>query len=114
MAENKKAFAPVFVRILLFLLLAVGLVFFLPFSWFSLCYARVAADPAEKKQQIEKIEKDLDREREQLLKFDEKEEKLLEELSQLEKEIEKKEKASRSWRKKSPSSRKICGRTRPR
>jgi len=93
MAENKKAFAPVFVRILLFLLLAVGLVFFLPFSWFSLCYARVAADPAEKKQQIEKIEKDLDREREQLLKFDEKEEKLLEELSQLEKEIEEKRKS---------------------
>ncbi|NTV34589.1 MAG: peptidoglycan DD-metalloendopeptidase family protein, partial [Deltaproteobacteria bacterium] len=53
---------------------------------------RAAADPAEKKQQIEKIEKDLDREREQLLRFDEKEEKLLEELSHLEKEIEEKRK----------------------
>jgi len=88
MAERKKG------RTLL-----VAGVFLLPALWFisllslcgpSLCYGRPAADPAEKKQQIEKIEKDLDREREQLLKFDEKEERLLEDLSQLEKEIEEK------------------------
>lgn len=48
--------------------------------------------PEDKKQQIEKIEKDLSREREQFLKFDEKEERLLEELSQLEREIEGKRK----------------------
>ena len=58
----------------------------------SLSYARVGSDPAEKKQQIEKIENDLNREREQLLKFDEKEEKLLEEISHLEREIEEKRK----------------------
>lgn len=58
----------------------------------SLSLGRPAADPAEKKQQIEKIEKDLSREREELLKYDEKEEKLLEELSQLEKDIEGKRK----------------------
>jgi septal ring factor EnvC (AmiA/AmiB activator) len=55
----------------------------------------VSPDPAEKKQQIEKIEKDLSREREELLKFDEKEEKLLEEISQLEKDIEEKRKSLR-------------------
>jgi len=52
----------------------------------------VVTDPEDKKQQIEKIEKDLNREREQLLKFDEIEEKLLEDLSRLEKEIEEKRK----------------------
>ncbi|NTV56558.1 MAG: peptidoglycan DD-metalloendopeptidase family protein [Deltaproteobacteria bacterium] len=91
MAEKKRGCSPVFTR-LVFLLSAGWLVFSLPFSGFSLCCARAAADPAEKKQQIEKIEKDLDREREQLLRFDEKEEKLLEELSHLEKEIEEKRK----------------------
>ena len=84
---------PGFTGVFGFLLLTVGLVFFLPFSGSSLSHALVTADPAEKKQQIEKIEKDLNREREQLLKFDEKEEKLLEELSQLEKEIEGKRKS---------------------
>lgn len=54
--------------------------------------ARAVTRPEDKKQQIEKIEKDLSREREQFLKFDEKEERLLEELSQLEKEIEGKRK----------------------
>jgi septal ring factor EnvC (AmiA/AmiB activator) len=67
-----------------------GFGFFLLLSLSSLSYGRVSADPAEKKQQIEKIEKDLDREREQLQEFDQKEERLLEELSVLEKEIEEK------------------------
>jgi murein hydrolase activator len=67
-----------------------------PFFGSSSSHGRVSTDPAEKKQQIEKIEKDLNREREELLKFDEKEEKLLEELSQLEKEIEEKRKSLKS------------------
>jgi septal ring factor EnvC (AmiA/AmiB activator) len=76
--------------ILLSLWPALWILFVFPLFAPSLCHGRTAADPGEKKQQIEKIEKDLDREREQLLKFDEKEERLLEELSQLEKEIEEK------------------------
>jgi septal ring factor EnvC (AmiA/AmiB activator) len=59
----------------------------------SLSHGRAPTDPVEKKEQIEKIEKNLHREREQLLKVDEKEEKLLEELSPLEKEIEEKRKS---------------------
>jgi septal ring factor EnvC (AmiA/AmiB activator) len=74
------------------LLPALWLAFFLPLSVPALCCGRTGADPAEKKQQIEKIEKDLDREREQLLKADEKEEKLLGELARLEREIEEKRK----------------------
>jgi murein hydrolase activator len=73
-------------------------VYLLPAAWLflsppSLSHSRVPADPTEKKQQIEKIEKDLNREREQLLKFDEKEEMLLEEISHLETEIEEKRKS---------------------
>jgi len=66
----------------------LSLTFFPPFSG----QAQAVTGPEDKKQQIEKIEKDLSREREQFLKFDEKEERLLEELSQLEKEIEGKRK----------------------
>jgi septal ring factor EnvC (AmiA/AmiB activator) len=55
----------------------------------------VSPDPSGKKQQIEKIEKDLSREREELLKFDEKEEKLLEEISHLERDISEKRKSLR-------------------
>lgn len=54
--------------------------------------AGAATGPEDKKEQIEKIERDLSREREQVLKFDEKEERLLEEISKLEKEIEGKRK----------------------
>lgn len=89
-AENKRAWFPSLPGFPLFLSLAVWLFLFSTFFGLTLSYSRVPTDPAEKKQQIEKIEKDLNREREELLKFDEKEEKLLEELSQLEKEIEEK------------------------
>ena len=89
-AENKRACFPWLPGFLPFLSLAAWLFLFSPFFGLSLSHSRVPTDPAEKKQQIEKIEKDLNREREELLKFDEKEEKLLEELSQLEKEIEEK------------------------
>ena len=89
-AENKRACFPSLPGFLPFLFLAAWLFVFSPFFGLSLSHSRVPTDPAEKKQQIEKIEKDLNREREELLKFDEKEEKLLEELSQLEKEIEEK------------------------
>ena len=92
-AEKKVTCFPGFPGILLFLLPAACLFMFLPLSASSFSHARAATDPGEKKQQIEKIEKDLNREREQLLKFDEKEERLLEELSQLEKEIEGKRKS---------------------
>jgi len=92
-AEKKVTCFPGFPGILLFLLPAACLFLFLPLSASSFSHARAATDPGEKKQQIEKIEKDLNREREQLLKFDEKEERLLEELSQLEKEIEGKRKS---------------------
>ncbi len=93
--KKKKTCCPGFPAVSLFVVPAVWLVFFLPCFWSPPCYGRVTSDPAEKKQQIEKIEKDLDREREQLVKFDEKEEKLLEELSHLEKEIEEKGKSLR-------------------
>ena len=89
-AEKKVTYSPGFPGVLLFLLPAAWLFLFPPFFGSSFSHARVATDPEDKKQQIEKIEKDLDREREQMLKFDEKEERLLEELSQLEKEIEEK------------------------
>jgi septal ring factor EnvC (AmiA/AmiB activator) len=89
-AEKKVTYSPWFPGVLLFLLPAAWLFLFLPFFGSSFSHARVATDPEDKKQQIEKIEKDLDREREQMLKFDEKEERLLEELSELEKEIEEK------------------------
>jgi len=89
-AENKRDCFPWLPGFLPFLSLAAWLFLFSPFFGLSLSHSRVPTDPAEKKQQIEKIEKDLNREREELLKFDEKEEKLLEELSQLEKEIEEK------------------------
>ena len=89
-AKNKRTCFLWLPGLLPFLSLAAWLLLFPPFFGFSLSYSRVPTDPAEKKQQIEKIEKDLNREREELLKFDEKEEKLLEELSQREKEIEEK------------------------
>jgi len=68
---------------------------FLFLSFFLLLpgYVGAVSGPEGKIQQIEKIEKDLSREREQFLKFDEKEERLIEELSQLEKEIEGKRKS---------------------
>jgi len=91
-AEIKETRFTGFTGVLRFPLLAVWLVFFLSLSGLSSSHANAASDPAEKKLQIEKLEKDLNREREQLLRFDEKEEKLLEELSQLEKEIEGKRK----------------------
>jgi septal ring factor EnvC (AmiA/AmiB activator) len=87
-AEKKGTHFSGFPGVLLFLLLAAWLFLFPS----SLSHGRAPADPTEKKEQIEKIEKDLSHEREQLLKFDEKEEKLLEELSPLEKEIEEKRK----------------------
>jgi septal ring factor EnvC (AmiA/AmiB activator) len=59
----------------------------------SLSHGRAPIDAAEKKEQIEKIEKNLNHEREQLLRVDEKEKRLLEELSPLEKEIEEKRKS---------------------
>jgi murein hydrolase activator len=92
---NKNRGLPRFPGVLPFLSLLA--LFFLspPFFVSSLCHGRVSPDPAEKKQQIEKIEKDLNREREELLKFDEREEKLLEEISQLEKEIEEKRRSLR-------------------
>ena len=93
MVEKKQTCSSLFTGIPLFLLPTVWVVFFLHFSGPSFCYAHVTTDPEDKKQQIEKIEKDLDREREQLLKFDEEEERLLEELSHLEKEIEEKRKS---------------------
>ena len=89
-AKNKRTCFLWLPGLLPFLSLAAWLLLFPPFFGFSLSYSRVPTDPAEKKQQIEKIEKDLNREKEELLKFDEKEEKLLEELSQREKEIEEK------------------------
>jgi septal ring factor EnvC (AmiA/AmiB activator) len=92
-AENKRTCFLRFSGGLPFLSLAAWVFLSPPFFGSSLSHGRVPADPAEKKQQIEKIEKDLNREREELLKFDEKEEKLLEELSQLEKEIEEKRKS---------------------
>ena len=94
-AENKNRGLPRFPGVLPFLSLLA--LFFLspPFFVSSLSHGRVSPDPAEKKQQIEKIEKDLNREREELLKFDEREEKLLEEISQLEKEIEEKRRSLR-------------------
>jgi septal ring factor EnvC (AmiA/AmiB activator) len=91
-AEKKVTYPTGFPGVLLFLLPAAWLFLLPPLLSSSLSYARAATDPAEKKQQIEKIEKDLNREREQLLRFDEKEESLLEELSLLEKEIEEKRK----------------------
>jgi septal ring factor EnvC (AmiA/AmiB activator) len=87
-AEKKGTYFSGFPEVLVFLPLAAWLILFPP----ALSHGRAPADPAEKKEQIEKIEKNLNHEREQLLKVDEKEEKLLEELSPLEKEIEDKRK----------------------
>jgi septal ring factor EnvC (AmiA/AmiB activator) len=80
-------------RVVAVTLPAAGLIFFFSLLFSFLSHARVSAAPADKKQQIEKIEKDLNREREEFLKFDEKEEKLLEEISHLEKEIDEKRKS---------------------
>ena len=91
--EKKATCFPGFPGVLLFLFPAAWLFMFSPLFGSTSSHASAATDPAEKKQQIEKIEKDLNREREQLLKFDEKEERLLEEISQLEKEIEEKRKS---------------------
>jgi len=95
LAEKKTARSLGFPDVLVFLLPAAWLFLFPPFFGSSPSHARAATDPAEKKQQIEKIEDDLNREREQLLKFDEKEERLLKEISELEKEIEEKRKGLR-------------------
>jgi septal ring factor EnvC (AmiA/AmiB activator) len=92
-SEKKATYFTGFPEVLVFLLPAAWLFLFSSFFVSSSSHARVATDPAEKKQQIEKIENDLNREREELLKFDEKEERLLEEISQLEKEIEEKRKS---------------------
>lgn len=53
-------------------------------------YGAVRNEPASKQDQINQIEEDLSREREQFLKFGEKEKDLLKDLSSLEKEIEEK------------------------
>lgn len=49
------------------------------------CHARNPTDPAEKKDQIRKLETDLSREKEKYLKFGEKEKSLLDQLSDIEK-----------------------------
>ncbi|MGE5842549.1 MAG: murein hydrolase activator EnvC family protein, partial [Deltaproteobacteria bacterium] len=91
MGEKNQVCSPVIREIQM--LPALWLFFSLLLSTSSLGDACAAGVPSEKKEQIEIIEKDLDREREQLLKFDEKEEKLMEELSHLENEIEEKRKS---------------------
>lgn len=67
-------------------------------QWFSthaVTHASPASDPRIKRDQIERIETDLSREKEQFLKFDEREKDLLEQLANLEKEtVEKKRRLS--------------------
>jgi len=53
-----------------------------------LTYGSLASDSEHKKNQIEKIEEDLSREREKFLKFGKKETSILEQLSHLEKHID--------------------------
>jgi septal ring factor EnvC (AmiA/AmiB activator) len=88
-AEKKGTYSSGFPGSLVFLSLAAWLILFPS----SLSHGRTPADSAEKIEQIENIEKNLNREREQLLKVDEREKRLLEELSPLEKEIEDKRKS---------------------
>jgi septal ring factor EnvC (AmiA/AmiB activator) len=88
-AEKKRSCISGFPGSLVFLPLAAWLILFPS----SLSHGRVPTDSAERRQQIEKIEKNLNLEREQLLRVDEKEKRLLEELSPLEKEIEEKRKS---------------------
>jgi septal ring factor EnvC (AmiA/AmiB activator) len=101
-AEKKGTHSSGFPGVLVFLLLAAWLFLSPP----SLSHGRSPADPTEKKEQIEKLEKNLNHEREQLLKFDEKEEKLLEELSPLEKEIEEKRRTLKDLEEKVSSTKK--------
>ena len=61
--------------------------------------------PEGKKDQIEKIETDLSREREQFLKFNEREKELLEHLSTLERDIAEKRQSHAQWREKLTRSR---------
>ncbi|MGE5840328.1 MAG: murein hydrolase activator EnvC family protein [Deltaproteobacteria bacterium] len=91
MGEKNQVCSPVIREIQM--LPALWLFFSLLLSTSPLGDACAAGVPSEKKEQIEIIEKDLDREREQVFKFDEKEEKLMEELSHLENEIEEKRKS---------------------
>lgn len=91
MAQNKKTSSPATRGTEM--LPTLRLFFFVSMFASSVCYGTAPTEPSEKKEQIEIIEKDLGREREQLLKFGEKEEKLMEELTHLEKETEEKRKS---------------------